>query len=126
MTTITLTTVWINVASDPSDYRSFPLMSELNVTSTQPGDVRQLASGRARLVLRAGGVKRTVTAALPALDRDDVEWLEDRAGQLLCVRDDRGRKIWATFFAAPVDENQGLTTADVTLTLVEISHEEAV
>lgn len=126
MTTITIDTVWINVASDPSDYRSFDLMSELNVTSTQPGDVRQLASGRARLVLRAGGVKRTINAKLPLLDRTDVEWLEERAGVLVCVRDDRGRKIWATFLTVPVDENQGLATADVSLSLVEVTHSEIV
>ena len=126
MPSITTTTVWINVASDPSDYRSFPLMSALNVTPTQPGEVRQLASGRARLVLKAGGVKHTIGATLPLLDRPDVEWLTDRAGVLVCVRDDRGRKIWATYFTVPTDENQGLTTADVSLSLVEVTHSEIV
>lgn len=124
MASITVSTLWVNVAADPSDYRAFPLMSALNVTTTQPGEVRQMASGRARLVLKAGGVKHTITASLPLLDRVDVEWLEERAGQLVCVRDDRGRKIWATFLGVGADENQGLATADVQLSLVEISHDE--
>lgn len=101
-------------------------MSALNVTTNQPGEVRQLASGRARLVLKAGGVKRSIAASLPLLDRTDVEWLEARAGILVCVRDDRGRKIWATFLTVPVDENQGLATADVSLSLAEVSHSEIV
>lgn len=124
MASVTLTTIWINVAATPSDYRSFDLMSELNVTTVQPGEVRQLASGRARLVLRAGGVKRTISASLPLTDRVDVEWLEARAGRLVCVRDDRGRKIWATYLSVTVDENQGLATADVSLSLAEVTFDE--
>lgn len=126
MASVTLDTVWINLASDPSDYRSFPLMSALNVTPTQPGEVRQLASGRARLVLKAGGVKHTISASLPLLDRTDVEWLEARAGQIVCVRDDRGRKVWAAYLSSPTDENQGLATADVSLSLTEVTHTDVV
>lgn len=126
MTAITIDSIFINVASNPSDYRSFPLMSALNVTPTQPGEVRQLASGRSRLVLKAGGVKHAISATLPLLDRTDVEWLQSRAGQLMCVRDDRGRKIWAAYLSLPTDENQGLATADVSLTLAEVSHSDVV
>ena len=126
MTAITLATVWMNVAADPSDYRAFPLMSALNVTAAKRGEVRPMASGRTRLVLRAGSAKKGISVTLPELERTDVEWLEERVGQLLCVRDDRGRKVWATYLTHSAEENRGRSTGNVTLTLSEVSHEEVV
>ncbi|MDI1290916.1 MAG: hypothetical protein PSX37_13325 [bacterium] len=125
MTSVTLRTVWINTAASPSDFRSFQLMSSLTVATVQPGEVRQLASGRSRLVLKAGGVKRTIAAELPLLDRSDVQWLEDHVGVLVCVRDDRGRKVWGSFLTVPVDESATLTTADVSLAVIEVTHDES-
>lgn len=126
MATITLDTVWINLASDPSQYRSFPLMSSLRVVKDQPGSVSNYASGRRRLVLKSGG-GFTVSLTLPQLDRDQITWLEAHIGELMLVRDDRGRKIWGTYLSLPVDESQGDSGhGDASISFSEITYSEVV
>ena len=122
---VTLSTVWINLASTLSNYQSFPLMSALEVDTNQPGEVRTYAGGRLRLVTTAG-VARTATLTLPECSRDQINWLQSVVGQTVLVRDDRGRKIWVTFLSPKVSENQYNTTGDVTLTINEITYVEAV
>ena len=122
---VTLSTVWINLASTLSNYQSFPLMSALEVDTNQPGEVRTYAGGRLRLVTTAG-VARTATLTLPECSRDQINWLQSVVGQTVLVRDDRGRKIWGTFLSPKVSENQYNTTGDVTLTINEITYVEAV
>ena len=123
--TATLTTVWLNLASDPTQYRSFPGMSSLRVTTSPLGGVRIYANGRTRIVLRAG-VPRTLVLTLPECSRDQISWLETNAGQLMLVRDHAGRKIWAAYFQMPVDENRYNTSGLVTLTLDEVTHSEVI
>lgn len=128
MTEITVDTGWINDAEDPSDYQSFPLMSALSVTPSIAGTVRHLAGGRTRLVMTEG-TSREVSLSLPDCDRDQVEWLEEHIGRIVCVRDDRGRKTFAGYLRVPVTEQQGDIVdkpADVTVSLAEISYDEAV
>ena len=116
---ITLSTVWINLASDPTKYESFTLMSSLNVATGQTGEVRQYANGRRRIVRRAG-IARDINLNLPSCTRAQITWLETYVAQIVCVRDDRGRKIWATYFLVPVDEDGGdITNGDVSLVLKE-------
>jgi len=122
---VTLTTVWINLASSPSNYQSFPLMSGLEVDTNQPGEVRTYAGGRLRLVTTAG-VARTATLTLPECSRDQINWLQTYVGQTVLVRDDRGRKIWGTFLQPKVNENQYAQTGDVTVVINEITYTEAV
>ena len=122
---VTLSTVWINLASTLSNYQSFPLMSALEVDTNQPGEVRTYAGGRLRLVTTAG-VARTATLTLPECSRDQINWLQSVVGLTVLVRDDRGRKIWGTFLSPKVSENQYNTTGDVTLTIIEITYVEAV
>ena len=117
---VTLSTVWINLASTLSNYQSFPQMSTLSVDTNQPGQVRTYAGGRLRLVTTAG-VARTA-----AVTRDQINWLQSVVGQTVLVRDDRGRKIWGTFLTPKVTENQHNGNGDVTLTINEITYSEAV
>ncbi len=124
MPSVVLDTVWLNAAANPSDYASFPLMAALTVTTAKAGEVRQYAGGRTRLVVKAG-TPRTIALDLPELDRTQVTWLEGHVGQVVCVRDDRGRKIWAAYLTAGVDETQGDTTGGASITLVEVSFTEA-
>ncbi len=124
MASVSLVTVWLNAAANPSDYASFPLMAALNVTTSQSGEIRQYAGGRTRLVVKAG-TPRTIALDLPELDRTQVTWLEGHVGQVVCVRDDRGRKIWAAYLTVPMDETQGDTTGGASITLVEVSFTEA-
>lgn len=121
---IALATVQLNLASNLSQYRSFPLLSELKVTPSIQGGVKRYAS-RTRIVTQ-GAVTNQIDLVLPQCDRDQIQWLTDHIGQLMLVRDDRGRKIWAAYFASPIDENGGDVTGNVTLRLDEVTYSEVI
>lgn len=125
MATVTLTTLWLNDADDLTDMASFRFLSKLSATPQTPGEVRVYGNGRLRAINRAGGQKQ-LAATLPACDRDQITWIEDHAGRLLLVRDDRGRRFWGIYYSPTIDEHAYNTDADVSLTLVEVSHDEAV
>jgi hypothetical protein len=122
---VTLSTVWINLASTLSNYQSFDQMSALQVDTNQPGEVRTYAGGRLRLVTTAG-VARTATITIQEATRDQINWLQTYVGQTVLVRDDRGRKIWGTFLTPKVTENQHNGNGDVTIVVNEITYVEAV
>lgn len=117
---VTLKTVWINLASDLTQYQSFNQLAALKVETNQPGDVRRYAGGRMRIIRKAG-ISRAISLSLPACTRAQITFLEANVGQIVCVRDDRGRKIWATYLAVPVDENSFELTGNVSLALSEVT-----
>lgn len=125
MAGVTLRTLWLNDADDLSDYRSFNLMAKMSVTTQKPAEVRRMAGGRRRVVTR-DGTAREFDVDLPNLTRAQVEWLEDHLGRVLLVRDDRGRKMYGAYFALPDDAHAYDVESDVSLTLVEITRDEAV
>lgn len=125
MTAINLTTVWLNSVTDPSDLMSFPNMSELRVATAIDGSVKVLPAGRARLY-RHDGQQRTTSLTLPGCEPEQRAWLEDHVGALVCVRDDRGRKVFGAYFTVGADEMRVGQLADVSVTLVEVTHSEAV
>ncbi len=125
MTMITLSTVWINLADDPSQFRSFPLMSQPRVVNEGTGSATQHASGRRRLVVKPGG-GHDFSLTLPQLDRDQIAWLDAHVDELVLVRDDRGRKVWGTYNSFPVEEVQGDTHGDASLAISEVTHTEVV
>ena len=123
---VTLRTVWLNLATDLSDYVSFPAMSALSVDPVQPGQVQRLAGGRLRLTLRTG-LGQTTQATLPFCDRTQVAWVEGHIGQVVCIRDDRGRKSYGTYLAPEIDEwPYSADYADVALKIEKITYTEVV
>lgn len=123
---VALTTVWLNLGSQPSISQSFPAMSKLTLNTKRPGEARLNANGRTRLILKPA-VARTFTLNLPICTRAQIDWLELYVGQLVIVRDDRKRKIACAYFDVPVDETSGdVDSGDVTLALTEITYSEAV
>ena len=122
---VTLATVWINLAANASNYQTFPLMSLLDVETVQPGSVRDYAGGRFRLVTIAG-VARKATITLPECPRDQINWLQSNVGNVVLVRDDRGRKIWGAYLNPKVNENQHNGNGDVMLVIDEITYSEVV
>lgn len=123
---VALTTVWLNLASEPSISQSFPAMSKLEVNTKRPGEARLNANGRTRLI-RKPAKARTFALSLPNCTRAQIDWLELYAGELVIVRDDRKRKIPCVYFDVPIDEEPGdADSGDVTLALTEITYSEAV
>jgi hypothetical protein len=126
MTTMVYGAVWINLASALTDVQSFSNTTMLKVTTEQDGSVRRLANGRLRAVLGATE-PRTWELQFELCSRTQITWLQDRVGQLVCVRDDRGRKVYGTYFAVPVNETIARSEyGDVTITVQETTHSEAV
>lgn len=121
-----LRTVWLNVASNQQDRMSFPNMSALSVAKVKPGEVRRMVGGRDRLFTHEG-MQRAVSATFPGCTREQVDWLEDHVGDLLCVRDDRGRKLYAAYSQVEVDELSTTTAyAHCSVALGEVTHTEVV
>ena len=121
MATVTLGTLWLNLAADPS----VPLMSALQVTTSRKGEVRRYTTGRLRSVVQVGKAQ-SVSATLPSCTREQLDWLAQQQGELLCVRDDRGRKLWATYYEVAVDEHRHNKEGNVSLTLNEVTHSEVI
>lgn len=123
---VDLGAVFVNDAADPSDFARFDSPTGLVVTTSVRGDVRTMANGRTRVVTRAG-TPRTAQVSLEYLTRPDVDWLESHVGDLLCFRDHLGRKFFGVYFDVPVTEVQYVSDrADLSLSLTEVTHSEAV
>lgn len=125
MASVELHTLWLNDMADLSDYRSFTYMSKLTVKPVIDGEVRTYAGGRRRAIQRPGRFHE-LTATLPACTRDQLEWLAEKVGSPVLVRDDRGRKFYGVFFDVDTDEHQYDAEGDASLSITEITHSEAV
>lgn len=125
MATVTLGTVWLNLAADPSDYISLPTMSSLSVSTSQPGEVRRLANGRLRVVRQAGQA-RGASVDADGVTEAEVDWLESHVGEVVCIRDDRGRKFFGVYLGVDVEEIRASVYANVSLSLTNVTHSEAV
>jgi hypothetical protein len=125
MALVTLSTVWLNLASDLTQAVELDTMTGLTSTPQNVGTVRRYAAGRTRAVAQAG-VPSQFQVATVASPRATIVWLESHTGQMVLVRDDRGRKFYATYFQPATVEHAYNSDGDVTLTLAELSHSEAV
>lgn len=125
-TGLDLCDLWLNVASNLADCQAFTYVSGMAPSTGVRVEVRELAGGRRRAVRRAGR-GRAYTWNLTRVTRPQVHWLEDHAGVLMCIRDDRGRKWYGLYDTAGFDEpNWTKDRASISLTLVEVTHTEAV
>ena len=126
MATVDLTSVWMNLVSVPSDGMQFPMMSKLLVMPERIGEAREYANGRVRLIRKATR-KNTFQVVLPECTRTQIQWLEKNIGELMFIRDDRGRRVWGVYFKASIDEHpEDIDLADVDITFNEITHTEAI
>lgn len=125
MASITLSAVWLNLASDLSDCVELDTMTGLTSTPQNTGTIRRYASGRTRAVIPAG-VPNQFAVTAQAVPRSTIVWLESHTGQLMLIRDDRGRKFYGTCFQPATAEHQYDQDGDVTVTFTEISYSEAV
>lgn len=129
-----LTSVFLNDAADPSDFAKFDQTGEaISLNSTPRVEVRQLINRR-RLVRTGNKVYESGSLSLEQCTPDQVTWLRAHVGQLVCVRDHYGTKIFGAYSDFPRDISTfpriigGVVVyvADVKLSFDEISHSEAV
>lgn len=127
MARVNLPGLFFNAVADPADRLAVLHAGDLSRAVEAPGRVVRGAGGRVRVVRRAGAA-REWSLRLDFLSREQVRWLESHVGELLCVRDVRGNKVFGVYLGVQVDDvpmPDGLP-ADVSLTVTEITHSEAV
>lgn len=125
MPSVTLQTLWLNLATDLTDYQSFQFMSALGSSPQQNVAINSYAGGRQRAI-RTPGTAQQLGATLPACTPGQRAWLEQHAGELMCARDDRGRKFYGLYTSPSTAEHQYNDEADVDITINEVTVTEVV
>lgn len=126
MTTVNPGAVVLSDAYNLTDAMAFKEAVVLEVATGKDGNVRAGANGRIRLFL-SDTRRRTFNLQFELISRAQADWLEAHVGELVCVRDDRGRKVFGTYLEANVKE---LTLrsdyTDATIRVDEVTHPEVV
>lgn len=125
MTAVTLTTIVLNAAEDPSDLLVLSRMTKYRRNPAKAGRVQRVAGGAFRSIVQAGtaGSWRITASKIPL---DALAWLEAHAGQVVCVRDDAGRKAFGVYLEVPSEDVAKPRSANVDLEVSEITWSEAV
>lgn len=117
--------VIINDAADANDYYPFVLQTSAVRSVAQVGEVRRYAGGRYRAISRIGKQKGYV-ADFKALTPDQVTWLENKVGRVVCLRDFSGLKLFAVYFEVSSEGIRGSYLCNVSLTLQGVTYTESV
>lgn len=116
MATVTLDYLYLHRAEDPTTYLALDLDAEKAIES-KGGEVRRLASGRRRAVVREGS-STALEIELEMVSRADRETLQAwiAEGALFMLRDPRGRVEWGHIFSVEVAEDALLEDESANLT----------
>lgn len=109
MPTLTLTAVWINLVASGEDVSAASDDSRSREYSAT-GEVRTYGEGRQRSV-SSEGERGSFTFTLVDVTEDQITTLREWAGQLVQVRDYRGRRFFGTYYAVQVGEPRVLRAA---------------
>lgn len=122
MALVVLDYLFIHLARSPDIFLALDVDGETATRQTS-GEVRRLAGGRHRAVVRVGSA-RPLSLTLEQVDRSDVETLDAwvAAGEFLLLRDPRGRVEWGHIFDLSVDEIPGVDLANVSFTFQPVTH----
>lgn len=123
MASITLTRTWITLADDLTQSVVVDATDRSRTQQVQ-GQVRQYAAGRLRFITQVGQ-----SASLPLTfrtqDRDLIDTLTSWIGQLVLIRDPRGRAEWGVFSAVQ-EQDLAPDWTEVQIQLARVSHSVAV
>lgn len=125
MASITLRTVWLNLAADVTQQLSFLYVTDIDPSPITPGEDREYGGGRFRSVL-TGSTQQKVAMAASAVSPEDVATLRAWDGKAVCYRDDSGLKFYGTYRSPSVKRHQYNEDSDVSLTITETTVSEAV
>jgi hypothetical protein len=125
MATVTLDRAWLSLASDPAQAVSFFTGRGGGDDRAKPGEVRQYANGRLRSVSRAGSAT-TLGVTARNLTAGQVAQIDGWRGAVVLFRDVWGRKLYGTYFRISVADYVDRSGQDVTFTLQQVTHSEAV
>lgn len=125
MAVVTLTTVWMNLASDLTQSLVVEFVTQINPSPQTPGEDRMYGNGRYR-GLTAGATQNQVQLAFAGVDPATLATLRAWDGQLVCYRDPSGEKFYGSYRSPQVSRHPYDADADVTLTVTEKTFSEAV
>jgi hypothetical protein len=126
---VDLCAIFINAAVDLADFVAVEYAGETIAPSTRADvEVRKLAN-RTRLIRRGTGAVATLESLQVTFERctaEQVAWLRDHVGELVCIRDHVGGK----FFGVYTDVPREVATAyrdrfKVTLSFDQVTYSEA-
>lgn len=103
MTTLTLTSITLAPASDPSDILTLAQYAETGDIVADGVSVRRYAGGVDRLVV-APGRSTPVKVSFRYMSRATYQSLAELVGTLVLFRDQRGRAVWGVIGALSATE----------------------
>lgn len=115
MPAVTLDRLWLHKADDLDTYLRFFTGPGRDDTRGTAGEVRVYAQGRRRIITRTGSAQ-ALTATLRQVTSAELTTLEGWRGDLLMLRDHRGRLLFGTFFDMAVTDYADRSGFDVALT----------
>lgn len=125
MSMIQLSTVVLNDADDPADVLVLSRLSKYRRRPSQDGRVVRVAGGGFRAIGTVG--RRDVwELEITKAPLATTDWIEAHVGRVVCVRDDQGRKFFAVYWTADVDELKEPRSGSVRLALELVTWTEAV
>ena len=114
----------LSLAHDPSQ-RIAAYSSDWTEQTEQDGSVRVMANGRRRVVTRRGD-SRQIGWTMPLLTKAEVETVKAWAGQIVMIRDSKGRKEYGVYFGVSVADYKDRPAHAVTFALQSVSFSEVV
>jgi hypothetical protein len=124
MASVKLLQTWVTLVSTGQSVKGYTARGRSR-TATKEGETRRLAGGRFRAIGTLG-VRRAQTFALRDVSLADISTLESWVGQLVLVRDNRGRRMFGVYWSVPYSDRQDPNYYDVQLDVTENSYEEGV
>ncbi len=119
MVMISLDRTWVNLVSTGASVSAYTGRGRSRQYQ-QTGAVQQFAGGRFRAI-STEGIGGSQTFTLRDVNDADLETLKSWIGQAVLVRDNRGRKMYGTFFVTGWSDRMAEGYYDISIQLSEIT-----
>lgn len=124
MATLTLGTVWLNLAANPVQFLTLSHATAVQLQPVNPQTDRMYGGGRIRAV-SAGAIQEVFAVSVASVSPADLAVLRTWNGRILWYRDDAGNKFACSYKNLAVSRHQYNTRADVTFTVTQKTLSEA-
>ena len=125
MASISITDAWIGPVSALSTQIQIGAAS-ITGGNSKSGAIMHYAGGRTRLVTRPGTVESVQVSTIPT-SKTIRDALDDLVGELILIRDHRGRKVYGAMFNVRADEVKGSShLCKLSFAVSSVTHSEEV
>lgn len=121
MATLTLYRLWINLLDTGAAVTTYS--SDRSEDEGITGDVMTFAGGRQRAIL-SEGTQRQYAFKLRDVTDANVAILKSWKGRAVCVRNDRGLRLFGVYFDVKIDERKTKGLYDLSMSVTEITYQE--